>query len=53
MTMQNTNSNLVYVVALGGEIEETGITFQEVVTDHDIYFCPVGGGYPKEPPNYL
>jgi hypothetical protein len=53
MTMQNTNSNLVYVVALGGEIEETGITFQEVVTDHGIYFCPVGGGYPKEPPNYL
>lgn len=53
MTMQNVNSNLVYVVSLGGEIEETGITFQEVVIDHDIYFCPVGGGYPKEPPNYL
>jgi hypothetical protein len=53
MTMQNVNSNLVYVVALGGEIEETGISFQEVVTKHDTYFCPVGGGYPKEPPNYL
>lgn len=55
MTMQNVNvnSNLVYVVALGGEIEETGINFQEVVTKHDTYFCPVGGGYPREPPNYL
>src|SRR6185312_11104795 len=53
MTMQNVNSNLVYVVALGGEIEEIGISFQEVVTKHDTYFCPVGGGYPKEPPNYL
>jgi hypothetical protein len=53
MTMQNVNSNLVYVVALGGEIEQTGISFQEVVTHHDIYFCPVGNGYPKEPPNYL
>lgn len=53
MTMQNINSNLVYVVSLGGEIEETGISFQEVVTKHDTYFCPAGGGYPKEPPNYL
>lgn len=53
MTMQNVNSNLVYVVSLGTEIEETGISFQDVVTKHDTYFCPVGGGYPKEPPNYL
>lgn len=53
MTMQNVNSNLVYVVSLGGEIEKTGISFQEVVTKHDTYFCPVGRGYPKEPPNYL
>lgn len=53
MTMQNVNSNLVYVVSLGGEIEDSGINFREVVTKHDTYFCPVGGGYPKEPPNYL
>lgn len=53
MTMQNVNSNLVYVVSLGREIEETGVSFQEVVTKHDTYFCPVGRGYPKEPPNYL
>jgi hypothetical protein len=56
MTMQDVNSNLVYVVSLGREIEGTGITFREVVVEHDTYFCPVGGGsggWPKEPPNYL
>jgi hypothetical protein len=56
MTMQDVSSNLVYVVSLGKEIEDTGMSFREVVVDHDIYFCPVGGGsggWPKEPPNYL
>jgi hypothetical protein len=56
MTMQNVHSNLAYVVSLGGEIEDTRITFRDVVTKHDTYFCPVGGsrgGWPKEPPNYL
>jgi hypothetical protein len=56
MTMQNVSSNLVYVVSLGGEIEDTGISFRDVVTKHNTYFCPVGGargGWPKEPPNYL
>jgi hypothetical protein len=56
MTMQNVSSNLVYVVSLGGEIEDTGITFRDVVLKHDTYFCPIGGnrgGWPKEPPNYL
>lgn len=56
MTMQSVRSNLVYVVSLGREIENTGITFRDVVVEHDTYFCPVGGGtggWPKEPPNYL
>jgi hypothetical protein len=56
MTMQNVRSNLVYVVSLGQEIEDTGMTFRDVVLKHDTYFCPVGGkrgGWPKEPPNYL
>jgi hypothetical protein len=56
MTMQDVSSNLVYVVSLGREIEETGMSFRDVVVDHDTYFCPVGGGsggWPKEPPNYL
>jgi hypothetical protein len=56
MTMQNVSSNLVYVVSLGGEIENTGISFRDIVVEHDTYFCPIGGtrgGWPKEPPNYL
>jgi hypothetical protein len=55
MTMQDVSSNLVYVVSLGGEIEETGMSFRDVVVDHDTYFCPFAGsgGWPKEPPNYL
>lgn len=55
MTMQNVSSNLVYVVSLGGEIEDTGMSFRDVVVKHDTYFCPFGGsaGWPKEPPNYL
>ena len=54
--MQDVSSNLVYVVSLGGEIEDTGMSFRDVVVDYDIYFCPIGGGsgrWPKEPPNYL
>lgn len=55
VTMQNVDSNLVYVVSLGGEIEDTGMSFRDVVVEHDTYFCPFGGsgGWPKEPPNYL
>lgn len=56
MTMQDVSSNLVYVVSLGKEIEDTGMSFRDVVVDHDTYFCPIGGGsggWPKEPPNYL
>jgi hypothetical protein len=55
MTMQNVNSNLVYVVSLGPQIEGTDMTWRDIVVEHDIYFCPVGGGpggWPKEPPNY-
>jgi hypothetical protein len=56
MTMQNVDSNMVYVVSLGKQIEKTGMTYRDVVVEYDTYFCPVGGsssGWPKEPPNYL
>jgi hypothetical protein len=56
MTMQNVDSNMVYVVSLGKQIDETQMTYRDVVVKHDTYFCPVGGsssGWPKEPPNYL
>jgi hypothetical protein len=56
MTMQNIDSNLVYVVSLGRQIEGTDMTWRDIVVEHDTYFCPMGGGpggWPKEPPNYL
>jgi hypothetical protein len=56
MTMQNIRDNMVYVVSLGGQIEDTDFTYREVVVEHDVYFCPMGGGpggWPRTPPNYL
>ncbi len=55
MTMQNHTSNLVYVVALGAQVQPWSAPFTpiEIVVKKDRYFCPIGNGYPKEPPNYL
>jgi len=55
VTMQNINSNEVYVVSLGhSEFEDTGYTFIEIVEKLNQYFHPQGGnGWPKEPPNYI
>lgn len=57
MTMQNTDSNLVYVVSLAKTMYEGfGLSFDTIVMKRDRYFHPVGGkkgGWPKEPPNYL
>lgn len=55
MTMQNHFSNLVYVVALGAQVQPWSAPFTpiEIVVNKDRYFCPIGNGYPKEPPNYL
>jgi hypothetical protein len=56
-TMQNQNSNLVYVVALSNETFGCGdTTFIDVVEKYGRYFHPVGGvggGWPYDPPNYL
>lgn len=58
MTMQNKESNLVYVVSLSkNPIENTDISTIEILQKYNKYFCPIGGvgkgGWPKEPPNYI
>ncbi|HEU5216820.1 MAG TPA: hypothetical protein VFU30_14920 [Gaiellaceae bacterium] len=55
MTMQNHISNLVYVVALGRDVQPWSAPYTpiEIVVNKNLYFCPIGNGYPKQPPNYL
>ena len=55
MTMQDKNSNLVYVVSIRKDlIPGTSLTWVDVVEKTGHYFCPVGiNGWPKEPPNYI
>lgn len=56
-TMQNSDSNLVYVVSLGsGFPENWDISWIDIVVKKKKYFHPIGGGrggWPKEPPNYI
>lgn len=45
MTMQNTTSNMVYVVSLGlDELFGSSVSFADIVVEHDRYFHPMGGG---------
>ena len=55
MTMQNLDSNWVYVVALGwGTPRGWHISWIDIVKKRHRYFHPVGGsGWPKQPPNYI
>ena len=55
MTIQNVDSNRVYVVALGsGTPGGWKVSWIDVVEKKRRYFHPVGGsGWPKEPPNYI
>lgn len=58
MTVQNVQSNLVYVVPLANwpPLVTDGPTFADIVVKHNRYFHPVGGGssgWPTTPPNYL
>ena len=55
MTMQNKDSNWVYVVSLGSNTPDgCELTWIELVEKYKKYFCPVGKfGFPKEPPNYI
>jgi hypothetical protein len=57
ITMQQINSNKVYVVALAqGVPNGWGISWIDIVKRKNRYFHPVGGGrggWPQEPPNYI
>ena len=54
MTMQNVDSNWVYVVSLGsGTPEGWKLSWIDIVQEKRRYFHPVGGKWPKEPPNYI
>jgi hypothetical protein len=55
MTMQNVDSNWVYVVVLShDQAPSWGCSWIEIVTLHHHYTHAVGiSGWPKEPPNYL
>ena len=55
MTMQNIESNRVYVVSLSkGCPDGCDITFIDIVKKYRKYFHPLGqSGWPKEPPNYI
>ena len=57
ITMQNKESNWVYIVSLGaGSPDGWSISWRDIVNVHRKYFHPVGGGkggWPAEPPNYI
>jgi hypothetical protein len=54
MTMQNIDSNWVYVVSLGGGTREGWqISWIDIVEKRRCYFHRVGKTWPKEPPNYI
>lgn len=52
--MQDQESNRVYVVSLSNDCPAwSSVTWKEIVTKHNLYFHPVGEGWPKAPPNYI
>jgi hypothetical protein len=55
VTMQNRESNWVYVVSLAaGTPEGWAISWIDIVRERGYYFHPIAGGkWPKEPPNYI
>ena len=57
MTMQDNNSNWVYVVALSDDkvAENSELSYIDIVNNHKKYFHPfgAGGAWPKNPPNYI
>jgi hypothetical protein len=54
MTMQNLDSNRVYVVSLGrGNPKGWKLSWIDIAKKKRRYFHPVGKNWPKEPPNYI
>lgn len=54
MTMQNVDSNWVFVVSLGsGKPSKWKLSWIDIVNKKQQYFHPIGDGWPKEPPNYI
>jgi hypothetical protein len=54
MTMQEMDSNWVYVLSLGsGTPEGWKISWIDIVKKRRRYFHPIGKTWPKEPPNYI
>ena len=54
MSMQNQDSNMVYVVSVTGGADWSTIPPTDYIDRLGIYFHPFGvSGWPKEPPNYL
>ena len=55
MTMQNQESNLVYVIALGGREKQrfSGKSWRDYVIQNRIFHQSTEGHWPKDPPNYL
>ena len=53
--MQDQDSNLVYVVSMAGDQPDwSQLSWRDIVNRKGRYFHPVeGGGWPKNPPNYL
>ena len=54
ITMQKIDTNWVWVVSLGnGGIPNISLSFKEIVKQKNIYFHPIGNGYPSEPVTYI
>ncbi len=55
MSVQNQDSNRVYVVSLGATPTpwSGSLTPIQIVAEKERYFHQIGGGYPKDPPNYV
>jgi len=55
ITMQNQNSNMVFVVSLSSKkINNCAFSTIDLLEQKNVYFHPMGGnGWPKEAPNYI